>query len=290
MISINRCIKKLAARPDLWKSPIKTLIRNISWNAYWSNDSPPYLVLKKWHDGLFLVLPNTSNSKLAYCGRHPESTVISAMNSYLRDGTVFIDVGAHIGVYSLLAAKKVGARGLVFGIDPQTVGIESIKLSAALNGINNLCALNGVLGRETKSVKVDFESSGAVVVTDSYQEQCSHMVDCWSLDDFAMERGLKEIHLIKLDAGGNELSVLEGSGHYLRNHLLKAIVMKFYNPDIVQKRFGISPWNAISLLHLNGYKSHVFYHGKKIELTSIDIMKNIFEDGSYCHVVLSEPV
>lgn len=287
MNKLSSILSKLADRRDLWSNPVKASIRHISWMRYWRKPSPPYLVLNKWCEEVSIALPNTSNSKLAYCGRHPERSIVSAMDEHLFPGSIFVDVGAHIGVYSLVAAKRVGPTGLAIAIEPQSVGIAAIQLSASLNGFDNLRAIHGVLGSASGTVTMDFETFGAVVAGGSSGEKRGLTVPCWTLDDLADENQLKEIHLLKLDAGGNEASVLQGAEHLLKNHQLKAVVMKLYNPDVVQHRFGRSAWDAVSWLRSNGYATTAIFHGRHLALKCPDDMKQMFSDGSYCHILVA---
>ena len=289
MNKVSSIFSKLADRRDLWSNPVKAFIRHLSWMCYWGKPSPPYLVLNKWCEGVSIALPNTSNSKLAYCGRHPERSIVSAMDKHLFPGSVFVDVGAHVGVYSLVAAKRVGPTGLAIAIEPQSIGIAAIQISASLNGFDHLRAIHGVLGSASGSMTVDFETFGAVVAGESSSEKNDLAVSCWTLDDLADQNQLKEIHLLKLDAGGNEAAVLQGAEQLLKNHQLKAVVMKLYNPDVVQQRFGRPAWDAVSWLRSNGYAITAIFHGRHLALKCPDDMKQMFSDGSYCHIVVAIP-
>ena len=55
----------------------------------------------------------------------------------LQEGAVFIDVGAHVGYYSLLASTRVGATGRVVSVEPNPSTVErlrrNIRLSSAVN-------------------------------------------------------------------------------------------------------------------------------------------------------------
>jgi FkbM family methyltransferase len=289
MTRIRSLISKFADRRDIWGSPMKALARNLAWNRHWRRSTCPYLVLANWREGITLALPETSNSKLAFCGRHPESAVLSAMNAHLFPGAVFVDVGAHVGVYSILAAKLVGSHGKVVAIEPQAVGVASIKVTAALNGFANLQLFHGAAGSSSGQIPLDAESFGAAVADLSHAGKNSTLVDCLSLDDLSRDSELKIIHLLKLDAAGNEAEVIVGAEKLLRSRQLQAIAMKLYRPDIVRHRFGKLTSDAVALLHSHGYKTTVVFHGRMIELQSIDDLESIFLDGSYCHLLLAQP-
>lgn len=289
MNKIRSLISKLVDRRDLWGNPVKALIRNLAWKRHWRRTSAPYLVLTDWREGITLALPETSNSKLACCGRHPEPALLSAMDRHLFPGAVFVDVGAHVGVYSVLAAKRVGTIGKVFAIEPQSVGFATIGLNATLNGFTQLHAFLGAAGSRSGEIPMDLESFGAAVVDSSQTGENSILVPCHALDDFVREHHLKTIHLMKLDAGGNEADVLRGAGELLRSRQLQAVAMKLYRPEVVRQRFGKMTWDSISLLHSHGYTTSVVFHGKTTELRCSADLDGIFSDGSYCHLVLARP-
>jgi FkbM family methyltransferase len=289
MTRVRSLISKFMDRRDLWGSPLKALVRNLAWNRHWRRSRAPYLVLSDWREGITLALPDTSNSKLAFCGRHPDLAVLSAMNTNLFPGAVFIDVGAHVGVYSILAAKRVGHGGRVVAIEPQAVGIAAIKITAALNGFTNLQAFHGAAGRFSGKIPLDKESFGGAVADRSREERNTHLVDCLSLDDFTRDSKLEIIHLLKLDAAGNEAEVLAGAEELLRTRRLQAVSMKLYRPDVVRQRFGRHSWDAVALLHSHGYRTAVIHHGKTVKLEFADDLEHIFSDGSYCHLLLAQP-
>jgi FkbM family methyltransferase len=60
----------------------------------------------------------------------------------LAPGDVFIDVGANIGYYSLLASKLVGEFGLVVAIEPSPTIFNSLKNNLALNRVGNIRLVN----------------------------------------------------------------------------------------------------------------------------------------------------
>ncbi|MES2474548.1 MAG: FkbM family methyltransferase [Verrucomicrobiota bacterium] len=211
------------------------------------------------------------------------------MDEHLAEGAVFIDVGAHVGVYSVLAAKRVGSQGKVFAIEPQSVGIAAIEISAALNGFTHLHAILGAVGKTAGLIPLDLESFGAAVVDQSRARENSTLVQCLALDDLATQNSLAKIHLLKLDAGGNEAEVLLGAKELLRSRQLQAIVMKLYHPDVIHQRFGKTTWDAIAWLHSHEYTTDAVFHGKVLGLQAVEDLSKIFSDGSYCHILIARP-
>ncbi|MCL4430571.1 MAG: class I SAM-dependent methyltransferase, partial [Chloroflexi bacterium] len=61
----------------------------------------------------------------------------------LRSGMVFVDIGCGDGFFSILAAKKVGATGKVYGVDTDASAIERLKQKAKNEGLKNIIAKVG---------------------------------------------------------------------------------------------------------------------------------------------------
>jgi hypothetical protein len=75
-----------------------------------------------------------------------EREVFDKLFDVLRSGSVFVDVGAHIGRYSLPIAKLVGENGLVIAVEPNPPAFKSLLMGVKLNNLRNVLALNIALG------------------------------------------------------------------------------------------------------------------------------------------------
>ena len=57
-------------------------------------------------------------------------------------GDTVVDVGAHIGLYTLIASNRVGSSGKVFAIEPDPMNFEILVQNIRLNNLENVLALN----------------------------------------------------------------------------------------------------------------------------------------------------
>ena len=76
----------------------------------------------------------------------PEMTAY--VEATLRPGGVFIDVGANIGYYSMLASRLVGPSGSVVAIEPSPTNFSELKRNIALNHALNIRAIDMAVGDE----------------------------------------------------------------------------------------------------------------------------------------------
>lgn len=135
------------------------------------------------------------------------------MLNRVRDGATILDVGAHIGYYTLLFAKRAGTRGRVYAFEPSTRTRDRLLHNISLNDLDNIttvgtaasdeagiATINLAAGSNTGSTSLHFES-GAVG---------TEQVETVPIDDFLEQHGIARIDLLKIDVEGHELHVLRG--------------------------------------------------------------------------------
>jgi FkbM family methyltransferase len=143
-----------------------------------------------------------------------EPTVWRVLQSHLKPGTVFYDVGAHIGLFSLIAARDLGVQGSVFVFEPDPSNLQRIEEHASRNRL----AL-GIIPKAAwftdgrmKFQRACFQSSmnrGAIAEDNLAAGESTIEVETVTLDSFGREHPLPSI--IKIDVEGSEAAVLRGS-------------------------------------------------------------------------------
>lgn len=138
----------------------------------------------------------------------PHEWVLEPLNC----GMVFLDIGAHQGRYTLAAARKVGAEGLVIAIDPHPINVMTLIKNIELNAFENALVVpvacwdrDGLL---TLS-KEQFTSRSRVTTGSSSNE--SMTVPGMKVDSLVSHFGLDRVDGIKIDVEGVELAVLDGA-------------------------------------------------------------------------------
>ena len=128
--------------------------------------------------------------------------------------------GAHIGAHSLFFARRVGAKGLVFGFERQRLLFQHLCGNAALNGLVNVVAFWAVLGEKSGAMrppeidpaKPDNLGGRAIDAGTPGSMQVSVM----TLDGLKLPR----CRPIKIDAEGMERAVVQGGIETIRRHRL----------------------------------------------------------------------
>jgi hypothetical protein len=113
---------------------LTVIIYGVAWQLY-KRITGYHFDIKIFYNIKIRCYPNsTSASSLIYCSGMPDFHEMRFMKDYLRKGDGFIDVGANIGAYTLLAASLVGSSGRVDSIHPRrTLDQDSISGSDQQN-------------------------------------------------------------------------------------------------------------------------------------------------------------
>ena len=82
----------------------------------------------------------------------PNQTKI--VKKYVHEGDVVIDVGAHVGYYTLLMAQLVGKNGKVYSFEPDPVNFELLKKSVEINGFENVVLIQKAVSDTTEKIKL----------------------------------------------------------------------------------------------------------------------------------------
>jgi FkbM family methyltransferase len=166
-----------------------------------------------------------------------ESWVEPALLSHLRPGAVFYDVGAHIGILSMLAARIVGTTGAVFAFEPDPDNVVRIEENARRNMLSQIRAIpcaawssGGRLQFERASPQSS-RNEGALATEPKPCGGNVIEVDAIALDDFAREHPPPT--LIKIDVEGAEASVLRGSEEIFSS-IRPALICEVHNEQAGQ--------------------------------------------------------
>jgi FkbM family methyltransferase len=138
----------------------------------------------------------------------------------LRPGMVFLDIGAHHGLYSLVAAKRLGADSTVVAFEPSQNEFRRLRLHLRLNGMRSVLAEPIALG--ATSCKQKFfqvisgdNTRGGLRPPASPDRVLETSVETASLDEYLARLALDRVDLVKLDVEGGELEVLQGASSVL---------------------------------------------------------------------------
>jgi protein O-GlcNAc transferase len=179
----------------------------------------PGLVDVELRDGGRMILPDNPGQLTAYVLLEQEDwfedeTVF--LRDFLSPGMRVLDVGANFGVYTLLAARRVGAQGRVFSVEPSTTTARWLRANVVLNDFENVRILQLALSDRTGELGLSLKSGAECqrLVADASPFEPVERVKVSRLDEFALQSGIESIDFVKLDAEGAEKQIVDGGGRF----------------------------------------------------------------------------
>jgi FkbM family methyltransferase len=165
-----------------------------------------------------------------YVGLHEFADMMFVLH-FLRKGDLFLDVGANIGSYTILASGVCKAAVWAFEPDPSTV--RSLKRNVELNDLNNFVTVyEFALGSTEGEVPFTVGQDTVNRVATNARGKNIRMVNQQPLD--ALNRADTHPIMIKMDVEGYEEEVLRGAQRLLANEALKVIDIEWPNAASVE--------------------------------------------------------
>lgn len=153
--------------------------------------------------------------EMEYASGQYEAPVQRELLSNLRPGSVFYDVGAHIGIVSMFAAQLVGAEGAVFAFEADPENARRIEEHILRNGFNQIQLIPNAVWSSAGRLRFERASGqssrnqGAVSTGSNPSTGSTVEVEAIALDDYAEIS--RPPTLIKVDVEGAEGEVLRGA-------------------------------------------------------------------------------
>ena len=187
-----------------------------------------------------------------------------AMRSHLSNGSVFIDVGAHIGYYSLKAANVVGASGKVIAVEPSPPTVRELEDNIRASGVT-VVSVQPVACSDAETtvdlyaaprVNTGQASLSKANASQGGQAVADYRVRARPLDDIVRDAGLTRVDVVKIDVEGAEMLVLKGSAETLaRFH--PVLMVELIDPQL--RSMGSSDAEVRAWLREQGYAASGVY-------------------------------
>ena len=281
MINILRFIYK---HPLNQENKFNAIMKFLKWqisSRLWKN---PFIY--NWIGSSRLVISRgmTGATGNMYVGLM-EYEDMSFLLHYLQKDNLFYDIGANVGVYTVLASQVKGSKTVA--IEPLPLTYEKLLDNININRLTNVISKNiGLSFEQSKLYFTTNKDTMNSVALESDDETQEVMVD--TMDNLSHEYGIP--NAIKIDVEGYESNVLNGAKNVLRDDGLEVIILElngsgqkfgFSDDDIHNDllEIGFSPYSynpfARNLTLLESYGSYNTIYIKKQHLEKIEtIVKN----------------
>lgn len=172
---------------------------------------------------------------------------------HIRANSTVIDIGSHVGYYTVLASKIVGKKGKVVSIEPHPTSFSLLLNNIRLWRCKNVVPLNYALSDRRAQMPLWYSRhmDGTLSQFKPVNVSRSVMVQTRTLDEVASKLNLNDICLIKIDVDGAELEILKGAEETLRkSDNLKIIIESLQSLPVYEQ--------MLHLLHATGFSLKVF--------------------------------
>ncbi len=133
----------------------------------------------------------------------------------LQPGSVFFDIGAQAGYFTVLASSLAGPAGHVVAFEPAPRNIDFLKQHVRLHNLGNVAILEAAVAGQSG---VSYFDPGPSFVAGRLSEAGSIPVRTLGLDEEIQAGRLPVPHFLKIDVEGAELELLRGSEWLLARH------------------------------------------------------------------------
>lgn len=254
-------ISRLLRRPDFRAHPVRAVWRRLFWRVRWFLSSRPWVLTLQ--SGQKLLSPRHGTGVQIYYRGCSEPETFELIRRLLERGMNVIDVGAHLGEYTLLCAGAVGSEGRVHAFEPDADLIDFLGRSVVLNRFSNV-TLNQMAVADRPGDR-EFEIRSKLAFSSLRPERGdmsphrhglvrSVKVPTTTLDAYcSLHSG--HIHLVKVDVEGAELQVFQGAERLMTRDPSRAPLWVFEVSEETCSRFGYRP--EVLVEHLVERRYHV---------------------------------
>ncbi|MBL4862663.1 MAG: FkbM family methyltransferase [Crocinitomicaceae bacterium] len=207
---------------------------------------------------------------------------INFLKKHLKKGDGFIDIGANIGSYSLIASKLVGEHGKVHAFEPIEDVYNRLLFNVQLYDLENVTTCKKAI-YETKDLLKFFVSSHENLGMSSifhHDTESGHMerVEAISLDEYVSALNIEKINLIKIDIEGAELFALKGMQNTIKK--FRPIIVMEISEDVLQNS-SIKSTDVIDFMEEFDYsRCAINQNGEQIDI-SHDHQNNYYNYAFY---------
>lgn len=243
-MKLLRVISTILSHPNNKNQKLKSLGRFIWWQVAIRTIRLP--VVYSWIGSSKFIVSrgDTGLTGNIYCSLL-EYEDMSYLLDNLKSDDLFVDIGANLGAYTILASKVIGARTI--SIEPIPSTFSRLRQNIYINEIDDKVELHNV-GLADKTGVLRFSDSQDTenrVLLDNIESSVE--VNVSTLDEVLRGR---EPSMMKIDVEGYELPVLKGAKNLLKNKFLRIIILELNDSGL---KYGYDNESIVSFLSNYGF-------------------------------------
>jgi len=250
-MSLLQILKFITSHPLNRESKLESIVRFFRWQV--GSRLVPGAIAYEWINGSrFLVRTGeTGLTGNIYTGLHEFSDMAFLLH-LLREDDLFVDVGANMGSYTILASAAIGARSYAFEPVPGTYRrlVENMRLNRL---DEKVVCINKAVGAErgTTTFTTGCDSTNHALALGEHSEHTTD-VDICTLDEVLAD---ELPTLIKIDVEGFETPVLDGACKTLSAQTLQSVIIELNGSG---RRYGFDDSQSVQRMLDHGFKAYAY--------------------------------
>lgn len=249
---------------------IKNLIRKTSlYRLYLSRNKP--IILTDVYGIRFVLYPWDTMPIDKHLSRRNYVSEFTAMERIIKKGGTIFDVGANIGLHSVLFSRWVGQNGKVFSFEPVPDTRDLLLETLALNKAFDVAVIDEALSDKVGKMPIQiFPREHSVwnslghPVFEGIKPIKSVEIATNTLDNFCKTKNISKIDFLKIDVEGFEKFVFLGAREMLKNGSVKVLSFEISQIPLAGSNTGAD--EVFDTIKSFGYKVYAFnYSSKKFE-------------------------
>lgn len=179
-----------------------------------------------------------------------EQHVTQILKRVLREGDVFLDLGANIGYFSMMAASLVGSQGKVISFEPNPQNLQLIYNSVLQNGFKNISIYPFAASNAPDILRfANIGSNGLVVGNAAQDQRYSFLVPAVTVDTTLAHEN--RIDVVKMDIEAHEPLAFQGMRRLIAR--CKPVLLTEYHPWAIRYYNGTEPTDYLRDIIDAGY-------------------------------------
>jgi FkbM family methyltransferase len=218
-MKLTHQLQYLRSQPGFQRAPARVLFRLLAWRWICLFGRPKEVRLPRRKLTVHLPAEWRGGPKLIYSLRDDFEPDLAVLDKFLSPGSVMLDVGANLGLFTLAASRLVGASGRVAAFEPTQSTFSILEKNLLLNGITNVMPLRIALSDHAGKARLYHEAdfSRNSLVADAAGQESEEVVTR-TLDEVLPELKVGRVDFIKIDVEGADELVCRGAMQTLRTH------------------------------------------------------------------------
>ncbi|WP_414623421.1 FkbM family methyltransferase [Calothrix sp. CCY 0018] len=265
---INKIIRYIIVHPNNRQKQFLSLSKFFGWQLY-KRITHRYLDIQLLQNLKLRCYPDSQSASAAiYCGIYDYHEMNFVLR-YLREEDSFLDIGANIGIYTLLAASKIKS-GSIFSFEALPTNYRRLEENINLNNLTQVkpysIAIADSVGSVTISNNTKSDSTAFITTNTTNTTAESLQIASSTLDTELQNENLNHLTLAKMDIEGAEILALKGAKYLLQQQRPHVWILELLNGV----NHGYRKQDIVNLLQDYGYGLY-HYNADTNQLQSITL-------------------